>query len=95
MSISPCVDPEPEHWYVIRKVKGYPYYKTITSVSSEAQVKNVFILAFLTISEFAKSVISWWILVHETVHFSVSHSENTWGHRFQLGVLGAAANITQ
>ena len=43
MSISPYADPELEHWYIIRKVKGYPCYKTITSVSSEAQVKNVFI----------------------------------------------------
>ena len=42
MFISPYVDPELEPWY-IRKVNGYPCYKTITSVSSEVQVKNVFI----------------------------------------------------
>ena len=43
MFISPYVDPELGHWYIIRKIKGYPCYKTITSVSSEAKVKNVFI----------------------------------------------------
>ena len=43
MFISLYVNPELEHWYIIRKVKGYPCYKTITSVSSEAQVKNIFI----------------------------------------------------
>ena len=41
MFISLYVDPELEHWYIIRKIKGYSCYKTITSVSSEAQVKNV------------------------------------------------------
>ena len=43
MFISPYDNPELGHWYIIRKVKGYPCYKTITSVSSEAQVKNGFI----------------------------------------------------
>ena len=27
-------------------------------------------------------------------HFSVFHPEEIWGHRFQLEVLGGAANIT-
>ena len=28
------------------------------------------------------------------MHFSVSHPEEIWKHRFQLGVLGVAANMT-
>ena len=28
------------------------------------------------------------------MHFSVSHPEEIWKHRFQLGVLGGAANMT-
>ena len=43
MFISPYVHPELEHWYIIRKVKGYPCYKTITFVSSEVEVKKDFI----------------------------------------------------
>ena len=62
--------------------KDYLHYKTITSqnVSSEAQVKNFFLLCrkvmfysqdiqvfvFLTIPWFIKSMTSWWVLVHET-----------------------------
>ena len=45
MFISPYVDPELGHWYIIIKIiKVIPCYKTITSVSSEAQVKNVSVL---------------------------------------------------
>ena len=29
----------------------------------------------------------------DRVHFSVSHPEEIWKHRFQLGVLGGAANM--
>ena len=43
MFVSPYVYPELGHQYIIRKIKGYPCYKTITSVSSEEQFKNVFI----------------------------------------------------
>ena len=34
------------------------------------------------------------IITWGRVHFSVSHPEETWEHRFQLGVLSGAANIT-
>ena len=30
----------------------------------------------------------------DRVHFSVSHPEEIWEHRFQMGVLGSAANMT-
>ena len=63
-------------------LKYYLHYKMMTfqNVSSEAQVKDVFIseksyvpfswyssfFAFLSIPWFTKSVTSWWTLVHET-----------------------------
>ena len=34
------------------------------------------------------------ISTQDMVHFSVSHPEEIWKHRFQLGVLGGAANMT-
>ena len=66
------------------KFKGYLCYKMIKSqnVSSEAQFKNFFIFrkvilnsqdvqvfVFLTVPWFTKSLLSWWVLVDETVHF--------------------------
>ena len=64
-------------WRGTIKVNGYLRYKTITSqnVPSEAQVKDFFVslisfvLSSKTIPRFSKSVTSWWVLVHETVHF--------------------------
>ena len=81
MFISPYVDPQLGHWYIIRKIKGYPCYKTITSVSSKAQecfyfiekltsVRDIQVLAFLTIPWFTKSVMSWRVTAHETVCIS-------------------------
>ena len=45
MFISPYVDLELGHWFIIWKIKSYLCYKTITSqnASSETQVKNVYI----------------------------------------------------
>ena len=80
------------------KFKGYFCYKMITSqnVPSEAQVENFFdrkvmfhsqdiqVFVFLIIPSFTKSTTSWWILVHEAVHFYVyllnlnSLSHQTW-----------------
>ena len=63
-----------------REFKDYVHYKTIISqnVLFEAQIKNflfcgkvmfrsqdIQVFVFLTISWFAKSMKSWWVLVHE------------------------------
>ena len=64
----------------LREFKDYVHYKTIISqnVLFEAQIKNflfcgkvmfrsqdIQVFVFLTISWFAKSMKSWWVLVHE------------------------------
>ena len=41
MFVFPYVHPELGYWYIIRKVKGYPCYKIIGSVSSEAHVPKL------------------------------------------------------
>ena len=79
--------------------KGYLRYKKITfqNGASEAQVKNSFfpvkvmfhsqytwVFVLLTTPWFSKSVMSWRVLVHETVHFWIhllnhnSLSHQTW-----------------
>ena len=58
MFISPYVNLELGHWYIIRKVKGYPCCKTITPVSSESS----------NINEVIKSILNF-LFVFFTVRF--------------------------
>ena len=91
MFISSYVDPEIVHWYIIRKIKGYSCYKTITPVLSEAQV-------------FFKTI--WlphngqlWAIIEGTASPNVIHcvlhfrSEGHWKPHSEVGSLSTAERL--
>ena len=93
MFISPYGDPELGLWYIIRKIKGYPCYKKITSGSSEAHVKNFLIRGEIIVCSWYSSfsifnypmiyqICNLMMGAWDRVHFSVSHPDEIWEHDF-------------